>query len=513
MNRLALWLDNPILVKHARSRLRPMQVLPLVAVVMIIGLSIVLVGYQYDRLAGGGTFGGLMALQSIILGIIGGWQVGSAVSKTRESGILDFHRASPMSPTALTLGFYLGAPIREYVLFAATLPFSLVCVTMGRPSPMGFVQLMVPLILVSWVMHAISLLNSLAGKGKKAGVGGLIGLVLVIFFGSGYLFLGLTRAAIAVDEDLTLGFYWFDVPWLLVLALDLFPVIGFFLLASTRKMASERAHLLSKPQAVACLSTAAVLLVGGFWKLDYFGYWTLVALYILIAGAILMTSTFTPTLDEFAKGIRKAAKEGRKYPAAWSDRGLNRIAVFTLCAVVLAAPTVVWRAIEEPAPWASQRAPVTYSLSIAIGVLVVAYFGLALQYFQLRFGRRGTTFFALFLFAVWLLPLVCGAISVASVARSWVPGSPPDVWSPALASLSPIFGIAISAGVGGETSGHMAVQAATLFPALIFALLFNNLVTSIRRKVEKEIHPEPTPGAELLAKPEPDELAEPMVIG
>jgi hypothetical protein len=225
-----------------------------------------------------------------------------------------------------------------------------------------------------------------------------------------------------------------------------------------------------------------------------------------------MTTTFTPSLDEFAKGIRKAAKEGRKYPAAWSDRGLNRIAVFALCAVVLAAPTVVWRAVEEPASWASQRGPVSYSLPIAIGVLTVAYFGLALQYFQLRFGRRGTTFFALFLFAIWLLPLVCGAISAASVARSWVPGSPPDVWSPALASLSPIFGITISAGVGGENSGHEAVQAAALLPALVFALLFNNLVTSIRRKIEKEIHPEPMPSVEAPAKPEPDGLAEPVML-
>ncbi len=273
-------------------------------------------------------------------------------------------------------------------------------------------------------------------------------------------------------------------------------------------------HLLSKPQALACLLTAAFLLVGGFWKIDFFGYWTLVALYTLVIGAIVMISTVTPTLDEFAKGIRKAAKEGRKYPSAWSDRGLNRIVVFCMCGVVLAAPTLIWRAVEEPASWASQRGPVTYSLPIAIGVLVVAYFGLALQYFQLRFGKRGTTFFALFLFAAWLLPLVCGAISLASVSRSWAPGSSLDVWSPALAALSPIFGIAVSAGagVGGETSGHQAVKAAALFPALSLALLFNNLVTSIRRKIEKELHPEQPSEIGPPAKPEPDALEEPVVL-
>lgn len=219
MNRLALWLDNPILVKHARSRLRRMQVLPAVAVVMIIALSIVLMGYQYDRLAGGGTYGGLMLLQSVILAVMGASQIAVAVGKTRESGILDFHRASPMSPTALTLGFYFGAPIREYLMFAATLPFSLICVFMGRPSPLGFVQLMVPLVLAAWVMHAIALLNALAGRGKKSGVGGIIGLVLFLLFGGSSLFYGFTRAAVFVDEPHSLGFYWINLPWLSVLCL------------------------------------------------------------------------------------------------------------------------------------------------------------------------------------------------------------------------------------------------------------------------------------------------------
>ena len=48
-----------------------------------------------------------------------------------------------MTPTELTLGFFFGAPIREYVLFAATLPFPAVCMAFGVPSLRGFVQLMI----------------------------------------------------------------------------------------------------------------------------------------------------------------------------------------------------------------------------------------------------------------------------------------------------------------------------------------------------------------------------------
>ena len=505
MNRLALWLDNPILVKHARSRLRRVQLLPSIAVVMVIALSVVLLGYQYNGLNGGQTFGGLMMLQVVILGVMGASQVGSSAGKARESGILDFHRASPMSPFSMVLGFFFGAPIREYAMFAATLPFSLICVSMNWPSLVGFVQLMVPLVLGAWLLHSIALMVALAGKRGKSGSHGVVGLVLVLIFGGAWLVPGFSAAARAVDETPLGHFYFLEVPWLLILALDLLPPIGFFLVASTRKLASERAHLLSKPQAVGCLATGAFLLLGGLWMIEAEFVWTLLVLYVLIGGSVILALAITPTLDEFSKGIRKAAKEGRKYPSAWSDRGLSRIGVFSLCAAVLVASTVAWRAIERPVSWLPRNGQVSYSLPIAIGVLVVAYFGLALQYFQLRFGKRGSIFLALFLFAAWLLPLACGAIAAAAAAQRRTPDTPPDVWSPAIASLSPIAGIMLSSGITTIT-GLNEARAAALLPALCFALLFNNLVTSTRRRIEKEIHPEPAPDPE--AKPEPDGLAE-----
>ena len=59
--------------------------------------------------------------------------------RREASGILDFHRVSPLTPAELTLGFFFGAPIREYVLFACTLPFAALCLAFGVPSVHGFV--------------------------------------------------------------------------------------------------------------------------------------------------------------------------------------------------------------------------------------------------------------------------------------------------------------------------------------------------------------------------------------
>jgi hypothetical protein len=505
MNRWLLWLDNPILIKHCRSRLRRMHLLPSIAIVMILALSIVLLGYQWNGLQGGETFGGLMMLQAVILGVMGASQISASVGQARTSGILDFHRVTPMPPFSMVLGFFFGAPIREYLLFAATLPFSIACVVMGRPSVGGFFQLLVPLVMGAWVMHSIALLNALGGKVGKSNSGsrGVVGLVMFLIFGGSWFVPGFIAAAAAVDETPTGTFYAMKLPWLVILAIDLFPIIGFFLVASTRKFASERAHLLSKPQAIGCLATAATLILGGLWTIEVQVPWTLVILYFLVIGSVMLTGAITPSLDEFAKGIRKAAKEGRKYPSSWSDRGLNRISVFCLCGIVLFATTVYWKVVEKPLSWVPAT-EVSYSLPIAIGVLVVAYNGLALQFFLLRFGKRGGVVFALFLFAAWLLPLVCGVIAAAAHASNLTPDSAPDVWAPSIASLSPIAGLTLSSGLANV--GLREARACALVPALVFALLFNNLVTTVRRNVEKKINPE-TP------EPKINPLEEPVLLG
>jgi len=440
-----------------------------------------------------------MALQSIILGVVGAAQVGGSVSRARESGIFEFHRVSPMSPLSVTLGFFFGAPVREYLMFAATLPFSLICVAAGRPSWQGFFQLMVPLLLSAWTLHALALLNSLIWKPSKSGAKALVGIVLFILFFSGGLAASFTQAAVTVDQDPTLMFYSLRLPWLVVLAIDLLPAIGFLMLASTRKIASERAHALSKPQAVACLAAGQLLLLGNLWDIEWFGYYALGILYATMAAAIVLTVTVTPNLGEYTKGVRKAVREGGRHPSAWSDRGLSRPALACFCAVVLIGPTLAWQAIEERAPWVSQRGEASYSLPIAIGVFVVAYFGLALQYFQLRFGKRGTTFLALFLFAAWVLPLVVGMIAVAGGGAG--PGSAQAVVGAVLASLSPVAGIALSAGLANMLP-HQAIQAAALMPAIAFAFLFNNLVVRARRRIDREVNPD------LFKTPEADPLAE-----
>ena len=92
------------------------------------------------------------------------------------------------------------------------------------------------------------------------------------------------------------------------------------------------------------------------------------------------------------------------------------------CAIILVTATIAWQAARRPASGGSGRRRSAFPLAIANGVLVVAYFGLAHQFFQLRFGRRGSNFLALFLFLIWGVPLLVGTILL--FANSWTPGPP-----------------------------------------------------------------------------------------
>ena len=122
-----------------------------------------------------------------------------------------------------------------------------------------------------------------------------------------------------------------------------------------------------------------------------------------------------------------------------------------------------------------------FPLAIANGVLVVAYFGMAHQFFQLRFGRRGSNYFALFLFLVWGVPLVVGTILLFA---NFMNSGPAQI----IYALSPVAGLGLSTGLGGGAgASFMGVEAAAITPSLLYTFVFNNLVTAARRRVQKAV--------------------------
>ena len=134
--------NNPLFVKHVRSRLRRSAVLPGIIVVVFLSMCIVFLNNfvlkgpnNPEPDVGSQLF---FWLQGIILVLMGGSQVASAIAQMKEGGIIDFHRITPVPPAVQTFGIMLGAPIRELVMYGMTLPFAIFLAIDG---PIGADQL------------------------------------------------------------------------------------------------------------------------------------------------------------------------------------------------------------------------------------------------------------------------------------------------------------------------------------------------------------------------------------
>ena len=476
-------LDNPILVKHVRSRLRRQPVAVGVVVVVALSLCISWAGYQLDWFLNGRAFEWLVVLQGIILVAIGASQVGSAVAGARKSGILDFHRVSPLTPAQLTLGFFFGAPIREYLLFAATLPFCALFMAFGVPSFHVFVELMILVIAIAWLFHGFALLNALITQGQ-ASTRGTVGVVIfLLLFAFSMTRGGRMIPTVALfDGDARLEMFGYPLPWLAVVLAFIIVPLFFTYLAARRKMASERIHPLSKPQAIAALVSVGFLSLGATWQQEDPEPLRIGTLYVLAVTAMVVTVMVTPTEAEYVQGLWRAHKLGRPGLLWWDDLALNRTFLAIAAGIVLATTSIAWSAgqpseIEIRYAETTQRA---YPLACAAGVLVVVYFGLARQYFLLRSGQRGKTYFGLFLFLTWILPLVIG--SILAFSTNQVHGG---IASQMLFCLSPIPGLGMVAASHRWHAPDTAIEAMLITPALLFVFVFNMLLVNARRRVFK----------------------------
>lgn len=473
--------ENPILVKHLRSRLRRQPFFSSLAILVMINLCLAYAGYALDWYQHGYVAAGIVALQIVLLGIMGAAQVNASVNGARASGILDFHRVSPLSPTELTLGFFFGAPIREYALFAATIPFTVLCMAFGIPSFRGFLQLMIIVLTSSWVIHGVMILNGLISKTKNP-TGGAVGVIVfsVVFFA--WIVAGARQSVYVVEGDSRLSFFGLSLPWLPVVLLYQVPVLFFLLLASTRKMESQRLHPLSKPQAIVAMTIFATLVLGGIWRQDDYQYYQLASLYLLPIPALLLTMMITPSQAEFIKGLHRAQKQGRMKLPWWDDLSVIGNSLIILAAIVLVAGSLAGTvAAGTPSSWLASREQGPYPLALAAAVLTVAYFGLALQYFQLRFAGRAGLYFGLFLFVSWILPLLTGWIQAASSG----PGAA-ELHSYPIFALSPVAGIGMTLAISDRTLAY-PVQAAALTPILFFTFVFGHLLVGARRRIMKSV--------------------------
>lgn len=440
-----LFRDNPILVKHIRARLRRQHLIPWVAVVFILSTCIAYAGYSswqqmreqilknhdpsyYFGISNVPLYQALTALlilQAVILFLVGVTQVAGSVAQARENGILDFHRISPLRPVTMALGFLLGGSIREYLLYACTLPAMIVVISLlGKAMPPStVVQFIAVTLTASLLYHAIALLVSLSVP-KARSAAPLTGFVIVVLhlgnmvpFLANLTLIPMYRQAFDTSESSSpftdLSFFGDSIPLFVLALMHLIPLFIFFFYGAVRKMRHERAYAFAKPVAVFFFAVLGLLFIGDnlkpYLRRDDRFIAMLMTLAEFCISGLVFSLLITPNAGDFLKGLRHARKRGGARAPVWSDFAVNLAPMLSLCvlfvlglAAYLSVPVI--------------RYPGMNVLAVALAVCALCYFGLGKQAFDLIFRKNGVIYFALLFFVLWVVPFLLGMVSAFAQA-------------------------------------------------------------------------------------------------
>ncbi len=406
---MGLLVDNPIIVKHLRSRLRPAQAVPGAIAVVCLAAALTWLAFATDAAGArdGGFIGGsivfslLWCLLALVLVVLGSQQVATAVSVARETGILDFHRISPLPPVAVALGFFLGASIRETCYALLLVPFLVATAVLAAMPWTTLLDLLATVVLIAWLIHASQLLSALVSRRPRTSGRG----ILVLMFIALGAVASAARGEAALADLAAPAFFGVPLPRVVFLGIHSLSATFFLLVAATRRMRDQRAALLSKTQALSCLATVATLAVGCLWTAEPTA--ALIALLaVLVVTGVVCGMPIAVTEGEYLKGVRRARRVGRVAPQPLDDAATSGVCVIGLCLVATVAVVVLQRRLA--ADWQA------WMWAWAIGLAVIATHGFARQYFQLRGGQRGGLQCNLALFLLWVLPLPVAAAWSAS---------------------------------------------------------------------------------------------------
>ncbi len=183
-----LW-KNPIFLRYCRARLRP------TAVSVACLLSVMLAGFLFQMIR---TFSeartslsetdvertpllSLLILQGVILFVLGTAQASGGMTAERDEGVIDYQRLLPMTPAAKVIGYLFGLPIREYVMFFCTLPFTIWCVWLGNVPAHTWMSLYGVIASTTVLYHLTGLLTGTIVKNRRWAFLTSIGLIFALY--------------------------------------------------------------------------------------------------------------------------------------------------------------------------------------------------------------------------------------------------------------------------------------------------------------------------------------------
>ena len=452
-------LDNPLLLKGVRSRLRPKQMLVWGSVTVVLTCFIVLIAYAKSihngktgfEDAAKAAFASVFVFQALILYLFGTSHVTLGISKDKTSGVIDYHRITPMPTIQKLTGYIIGLASLEYFMFALTLPFALSIAILGNISLFQVTYLYLIFFCSAWLYHATGFAFGMMHR-KNKGVRGLVFFFLVALFIAtpelsrlGFSFLGVLsiipayysimgELSIFQHQNQSLVFSgnvesWHSIPFfyteldttiftLLVQGLLLF----LFLFLAHRKFENQEQNALSKPVGIVSFLIFQLLLSGSIWPLlvnpklakkyklisrfaymepqnQFFWLLFIFSLLTLSIAAILLIG-FTPLRKTNSQRMKKPKSIENKRTSMLSGSISSDLIALGFAFVMCMSYLFLW--------WQASASPVFFkkfpSLSSVLSLPLVLV-GL-LFLIQKAKGFFSTGAFVVFLFCFWFVPIL-----------------------------------------------------------------------------------------------------------
>ena len=482
--RHAVWRvwENPIFRRYCQSRLRPRELGgALLITVLIAGFMVALgssIGGRVNMTPADAARTGiipLLVMQSIILFILGTAQVAGGMTAERDEGVIDYQRLIPLSPLSKVFGYLFGLPVREYVMFLATLPFTAWALWRGQVEWAVWLPLYMIVITSAWLYHFTGLLAGTVARNRRWAFLASIGLVFCLYtvipqmarFGLVFFkYLTITPvfeeslpgllprsagALVSAGQRLvpTVKFFNLDFSEVVFTLFSQGGLILTFVVMLRRKWRRAESHLLGKPWAAGFFIWIQILLLGNAlplidpgnlfpsrglsrmvrlmpdWVPDpgeavllsgIYGLATL-ALMLVLAGMI------TPAADYQVRGWRRARKQGAAALPRLADAATSYWFVLVMALAGAAGWFVFTRALVE-----SRWFPGHYVPLAVLGYFTAVMFagGVGFQTLLEVRGGRAVGLTAIF---VGVLPLMIGAVLSTSdrliPTASWLIGISP----------------------------------------------------------------------------------------
>ncbi len=477
-NKFVELIRNPIWGKSVHSRLRSKHIMSWGVIAFTITAFISVVTYlpavergMKPEDAAKMMIIPIIIIQGVVMMLLGTGAVASQLSIEREKGLLDYQRMTPMSPSAKIIGYLFGLPVREYFLFALTLPFLGFAIAVGGISPMKMAHFYLVFFSSIWLYHMTGLVAGMASSKPRQAAMMTQGLVVLLYlilpilsrFGLTFFdyltvrptFFAMVAGELesaspgiraAAEQQVTglkqtgdIPFFNFELHSTIFTLMVQFFLLTFMYRVVQRKWKDEFSHPFSKLNALAFYSGVLFLVVGSLWPVLgerelsnqlmyqfggeqgmppalFFFFVLLVLLLVCGTGCLLMISMITPNRFTQMRELRRAKKLGFSHVPFNTDGATSMPVALGITALTIVAYMILLRHADQTGWYLEKMSGLWNQIAPVLYLVCTALF---IQAVRERYSGRA---FIVSTFLLWMLPAFTMIILFAAF-NAWAAGS------------------------------------------------------------------------------------------